>query len=186
MKKKLDNKLDLEGNHEGYSGTFRWKSSFKLPSLPTNYNEILNSNVKVNNKINYSQGWLQYFLSRDEYTTNKGIKVNSPLVAVAQNDLSLVDCLSTPISIIYALKRLGIVISNDSNKKKGPITLICIGCSAKAEERILRTTNVFEELLLYFENTEKIELILVGPGNDIYNHNIQFIIILNITITTRN
>ena len=71
----LNEKIDLEGNQEGYSGTFRWKSSLKLPSLPSSYHEILKKSISIKNSINYGKGWLQYLLTRDEYTIKKMNKI---------------------------------------------------------------------------------------------------------------
>ena len=50
------NDVDLEGNGEGYSGTFRWKNSKILPSMPKTH---------PNDCLNVSNGWMEYFLSRE-------------------------------------------------------------------------------------------------------------------------
>ena len=158
----MNRDIDLEGNNDGYSGTFRWKSNKKLLSLP-----LLSINDNNNDDsitINYELGWMQYLISRDEYNHSKGLKVTTPLISIAQKDLSLIDCLSTPLSIVHIIQKLGIYNNNDTNKKKKvPITIICIGCSSKAEERILRETNCFMEILYYFQHVILVELILVGP-----------------------
>ena len=50
--------IDLEGNGEGYSGTFRWKQNKKLYSFPK---------PNTNNKLlNVNRAWMEYFLSRND------------------------------------------------------------------------------------------------------------------------
>ena len=70
-----DDLVDLDGSGDGYSGTFRWKKSKKLQSLPERSPE----------PISLEEGWIGYFLSRccDENAA-------AGLIAKVQADLSMV------------------------------------------------------------------------------------------------
>lgn len=49
------NELDLDGDGNGYSGTFRWKATKKLMSLPKFIGEC--------EDLNYNS-WMEFFSSR--------------------------------------------------------------------------------------------------------------------------
>lgn len=137
--------VDLEGDGDGYSGTFRWKKSKKLRNMPP----------CPPSKLDLSGGWLEYLLSRDNTEPN-GVS----LVGQAQQDLSMIDCLSTPVTITKMCISAGIC-SMESTLPS--LHIICIGASAKAEGRVLEETNCFKELSYIFRNIRLIHLYLVGP-----------------------
>ena len=143
------NEVDLDGDGSGYSGTFRWKSTKVLNSMPASVNKRL--------KLDFTS-WMKYFSSRC-----KSVETAKHLIQTIQKDLSYVDCLSFPLSICYLFENsvFGNVLHTEEKYKK--VTLVCIGCSTKAEERVLRETNCFLELCYYFFNVQNIELWLVGP-----------------------
>jgi hypothetical protein len=162
-----DNDLDTNS----YSGTFRWKASKKLPSLPPLDAPLLAS------YIDYQHGWKGYFLSRQQQ--------DSSLMQIALQDLSLVDCLSFVNSILYLVWEKNILhlelidqfkqqhamhvqtsecLSDQTTRRYEKLRFYCIGCSSKAEERILRETNAFQELLyVLYPIVEEIELWFIGP-----------------------
>lgn len=73
--------------------------------------------------------------------------------------MSLIDCLSSPLTIGAMCKKLGV-----TNLKLDKLILVCIGCSGKAEERILKETNCWPELQYCFPLSIKhIEVWFVGP-----------------------
>lgn len=141
-----DDDLDLEGDGDGYSGTFRWKKTKKLNSMP---------NWNASQKLNISGGWMEYLISRGN-TEDDSIN----LIGKAQQDLSLIDCLSTPVTIAKMCISAGIC-SDDSIAEC--FHIICIGTSAKAEGRVLNETNCFRELSYIFPNIRSLKLYLVGP-----------------------
>eukprot|EP01031_Cornospumella_fuschlensis_P028152 gene28152-33993_t len=155
---------DLESS-SSYSGTFRWKKVKILPRMPNTRHADLGIEVR---SINWTKGWKEYFTTRGNLSVveQDGTSLLDPARALLQyafNDLSLVDCLSFPLSVAFFLHtfidELG--LSFECNYEK--LTIICIGCSEKAEERVLKQTNAFLELQLALFNVKSIELWLVGP-----------------------
>jgi hypothetical protein len=140
------NDLDLEGNGDGYSGTFRWKRTKKLKSMPS-WNK--------SRKLNITGGWMEYLISRGS-TEDDSIT----LIGQAQQDLSLIDCLSTPVTIAKMCLSAGICTQDSTSDC---LHIICIGTSDKAEGRVLNETNCFSELSHIFPNIRSLNLYLVGP-----------------------
>jgi hypothetical protein len=132
------------------SGTFRWKSSKKLANMPP---------LPIT-KLDITKGWMPYFLSRCD--TNEGC---ATLIKSVQSDLSQIDCLSSPLTIAHVITSIKGISNTILNKSihYDEINLIVIGCSSKAEERILRETNCWHELLSFFPNTNVVNLWLCGP-----------------------
>eukprot|EP01038_Epipyxis_sp_PR26KG_P008613 gene8613-11646_t len=182
----LDNLVDAEGDGSGYSGTFRWKASKLLQSIP-----LMNtSNLP---KLNYGRGWMEYFISRSNnnnkrynnnviLTNNKGddIEIDDSVMKIiqfVQSDLSIIDCLSSPVTICALCEQIKfsfltdlIIPTINSN-----ITIICIGCAAKTEERILKETSAWLELFHFFAYYHiNISLWLVGPEISSSESNLKF------------
>lgn len=135
---------DYMGEDGQYSGTFRWKRTKKLKSMPP-------PKLPLSNEPLPYKGWKTYLMER--------VPVDSFLRSV-QEDMSIIDCLSSPLSICHICDRLKLL---DRSVVYESITIICIGCSSKAEERILKETNCWQEMRLYFRNVVKLDLWLVGP-----------------------
>ena len=177
---------DSDLDSSSYSGTFRWKSTKKLASLPLppivaedSDDEVANAPINSSSsssstlasRIDYQHGWKGYFLSRQDG--------DPTLMQSALQDLSLVDCLSFVNSILYQLWEKNILhldlidrykqvkdphITTSSSQRYEKLRLFCIGCSSKAEERILRETNCFNELIhVLHPIVQEIELWLIGP-----------------------
>jgi hypothetical protein len=135
--------VDLEGKGDGYSGTFRWKKTKILPTIP-----------KCSSDVNINAGWMEYLLSRFE-----SVEDGFALVTKAQKDLCMIDCLSTPVSIGKMCITTAIV-----NYLTSTVHIVCIGASSKTEGRIFNETNAFDELInILPKSLKQIYLYLVGP-----------------------
>ena len=102
--------LDFSEDHfDGqYSGTFRWKKSKKLKSLPR---------IQLNNTVYdlHYLNWMQYFKSRAHLAflsapllskTQSLNAVEKDLLSLIHNDLAIIDCLSTPVTIAYFMEKV--------------------------------------------------------------------------------
>jgi len=175
--------IDLDGQEGSMmSGVFRWKLSHKLRSLPVISNDDI---IRVQPKLDFSKGWMEYFRSRCSNEAKF-----TQLVQYVQEDLCLIDCLSFPMSILNAVMKTKILgdtgtgTSTSSakfvvNQQLDGLHIVCLGCSAKAEERILRETLCFYEIGLALghrvgkRNGTGIHLYLVGPEMSRTQSNIQ-------------
>ena len=90
-----------------YSGTFRWKRSKKLNSLP--YVSVSNALYDL-----HYLNWMQYFKSRahlafisDSFSQSQSLKaLEKDLISYVHNDLAVIDCLSTPVTIAYLMEKV--------------------------------------------------------------------------------
>jgi hypothetical protein len=142
--------VDLDATTGGYSGTFRWAASKRLKSMP----DMIEKHAAHHVSLDYENGWMGYFLSRIPHDDT----ACANFIKSVKEDLSIIDCLSTPVSIPYICRRLNLLEATQS-----VVNVVMIGCSEKAEERIARETNCFEELCLGFPDVEQINVFLVGP-----------------------
>lgn len=62
----MEDSVDLEGDGSGYSGTFRWKASKKLNSLPL---------TSKNRKTMEYTNWMKYFVFRSASDEEAGVLV---------------------------------------------------------------------------------------------------------------
>lgn len=180
-KKVVEKEIDLHAEEDKttYSGTFRWKSTKKLLSLPPLINrlEVAYTIDTISEIIALNQGWKGYFLSRGQLSSHFDHDKNKKLIEVALDDLSFVDCLSFPLSIVYLLIEKNLLNLNLSEPVVyQELNIICIGCSYKTEERILRETNCFQELkYLLLGFFQQINFYFVGP--EISETKLDFIVI---------
>jgi hypothetical protein len=149
--------IDLEGS-EGkmMSGVFRWKASHVLRSLPS-WTKITNGEKGKKRRPYSYTGWAEFFLSKCQELDEE---LGPQLLGYVHSDLSIIDCLSFPLSVIYAgiqTKVLPLETELDY------LNMVCVGCSGKAEERVLRQTECWEELALAYPRIKKLNLYLVGP-----------------------
>ena len=87
----MEQEVDLEGDGDGYSGTFRWKKTKKLQSMPAYDPPVAATRAREtsNNVYNLLHGqWMNYFVARG-VTNDAGLH----LVATVQQDLAMIDCL---------------------------------------------------------------------------------------------
>ena len=140
-----------EDTLEGYSGTFRWKKEKRLPSLPTTATTVADDKEHLDEAM---KGWMQYLVTRCETPA----ECNS-IITGAKKDMSLIDCLSPALTVGYSLVELNIfphLLSED-------LVIVCMGCSSKCEERILRETNCWAELQRFVDVRSRCKVWLLGP-----------------------
>ena len=93
------------------------------------------------------------------------------LIKAAKADMSLIDCLSFPLSILFALNEMKF---NEKLKSSSTdiLHIVCIGCSSKAEERVLIGSDTWQELFIAFDGViQELHLYLVGPEmSDTYDY----------------
>lgn len=70
------------------------------------------------------------------------------------DDASLLDALSFPVTILFGMAQLNLVPGSHLN-------VLALGTSRRAEERVARSSRIWDELSHYFDT--KIDLWLVGP-----------------------
>ena len=120
-------------------GTLRWSGGAGFPRLgPWPKGEPLAPKLT---------GWRDYLEARLLPDANGTIKVEAPLL----------DGLSYPLSLIHALQQL-----NLRPPEPGPLYVLIIGASSKAEERLVRDSDYWQELERFFPGAV-IELVFVGP-----------------------
>lgn len=168
------NQIDDRIDPNTYSGTFRWRMDQPLPTLPP-ISELSCLLEPFTLKYN---GWHKYFQSRGQFTTLTGDSgVEDPgdrLVQYAMSNIAIVDCLSFPLSIAKILNESNSVFqANNAVGEYQVVNILCMGCSAKAEERILRETPTFGELLYLLPAFQTINLWLIGPEISITRQNIK-------------
>jgi hypothetical protein len=159
---------EIEDSIEGtsYSGTFRWKANKSLPKLPP-ISPLSNLIEPFN--LSISSGWRGYFYTRGQYSSysseicDEAEEAGQKLVDYALKNLCLVDCMSFPLSIAHILSKCEAFDKQNQLQKFKEINILCIGCSQRAEERILRQSNAFEELLFLLPSYQQIHLWLIGP-----------------------
>lgn len=146
-------KLDTRGDGM-YSGTFRWLESKRFPALPAFSATHLNHQQSHNESNNTSasplaKGWEGYLSARSDAKTN--------LLAVASQDPSCLDALSFPITLVHVVQLLSLWNKSDDEKH-----ILIIGASSKAEQRIWRITDYWDELAHFFPATS-VRLWFIGP-----------------------
>ena len=157
----MEQEVDLEGDGDGYSGTFRWKRTKKLQSMPA-VGPPVKTRLEAGSAYNLQHGqWMNYFVARST-TDDAGLR----LIAQVQQDLAMIDCLSTPLSIVFGLQKMGLLLAPDSTATTAArhnVHVVLMGASEKAEERILRETNMFNELAHAVGPCVHVHLYFVGP-----------------------
>ena len=135
-------KMDFEhgADHGQCVGTLRWKSGASFPRLGAWPTELVGRAPKLT-------GWRDYLEWRIPADATGTIKVEAPLL----------DGLSYPLSLIHALQSLRL-----RPPQPGPLYLIIIGASSKAEERLVRDSDYWQELSRFFVGAS-IELVFCGP-----------------------
>lgn len=150
----ISDAIDLNGQEGSMmTGVFRWKKSHHLRSLP----------ASSTGSSDFTKGWMELFQSRC-----KSKKELENLVEYVQQDLSIIDCLSFPATIVSAIKRSNLLSENQSQSQQVEILdelhIVCMGCSSKTEERILRETRCWHELGIALQGSvHHVHLYLVGP-----------------------
>lgn len=149
IKDHLENEED-EMKEKAYLGTFRWKRTLQFPLLG-------NTTVMTYDKLSK---WSDYINQRLTF----------------QFEPYIVDALSYPMSIIYALNCVFQTKQTDLSTMS-EVNIIILGASSKTECRIALESNYFDELYYYFlqktgNGALKASLYFVGeevPNNNSYD-----------------
>ncbi len=88
----MEDQVDIEGNGEGYSGTFRWKKSKVLGSMPPRMHPLIRG-------LFNEDGWMTFFMTRVPVGNDCANLINA-----VRSDLSFIDCLSSPCTVAYMLE----------------------------------------------------------------------------------
>ena len=119
-------------------GTLRWSEQDRFPVLaPWPRGEVAGTLTN----------WRDYLEMRLPPDATGTIRVEPPML----------DGLSYPLPLVYALQRLRM-----QPPSPGPLTLLVVGASSKAEERLMRESTYWYELTHFFPGTQ-IELVFCGP-----------------------
>lgn len=118
-------------------GTLRWSAGAAFPPLPP-------WDGPTAPALDSWRAYLETRLPPDESGT---IRVEPPML----------DGLSYPLTLVHAMRLLRL-----KPPRPGPFAILVLGASSKAEERLLRDSNYWEELLHYLPGTQ-LELLFVGP-----------------------
>ncbi|KAL3661296.1 hypothetical protein V7S43_013501 [Phytophthora oleae] len=134
-------KLDPRGDGM-YSGTFRWLESKVFPQLPP----------FPSHSVDLSAGWKEFLASRSSPSDHVD------LVATATYDPSMLDALSFPVTLLHVTQLLALC--------KGPqLRVLVVGASQKAEQRVWRITNYWNEVAAFYAKT-RVTLFFIGPEVD--------------------
>ena len=128
-------------------GTLRWSESDRFPALapwPLRKGEVPPSLTN----------WRDYLEMRMPADGTGTIRVEPPML----------DGLSYPLTLVYALQRLRL-----RPPTPGPLSILIVGASSKAEERLLRETTYWLELS-HFLGGAALELVFLGPEIAVAHH----------------
>ncbi|EEY65148.1 uncharacterized protein PITG_16343 [Phytophthora infestans T30-4] len=125
-----------------YSGTFRWLESKVFPQFPPYPSQ----------SVSLSAGWKQFLTSRSSSSAHVD------LVATATYDASMLDALSFPITLLHVTQLLQLCTGPE-------LRVLVIGASQKAEQRIWRITNYWNEVAAFYADA-KVTLFFIGPEVD--------------------
>ncbi|KAI9989190.1 hypothetical protein PInf_019329 [Phytophthora infestans] len=134
-------KLDPRGDGM-YSGTFRWLESKVFPQFPPYPSQ----------SVSLSAGWKQFLTSRSSSSAHVD------LVATATYDASMLDALSFPITLLHVTQLLQLCTGPE-------LRVLVIGASQKAEQRIWRITNYWNEVAAFYADA-KVTIFFIGPEVD--------------------
>ena len=110
---KTQSVIDVDGDGNGYSGTFRWNKSKMLQSMPS-----VHESLKINT---YKGGWMAYLMNRC-----RDDKKCASLIKRIQSDLSMIDCLSSPLTIASMCSSVGLLSLSQVNQIS-VLNIICMG-----------------------------------------------------------
>lgn len=121
-------------------GTLRWDEGLKFPKLPP-------WPLPAGDAPPSMGGWRDYLSTRLPPDSKGTIRVEPPML----------DGCSYPLTLVHVLQLLRF-----RPPQPGPLHILAIGASSKAEERLLRDSNYWDELCHFLPGTS-LELVFVGP-----------------------
>ena len=122
-------------------GTLRWDESSRFPALPAWPATLLSDEVPA------PEGWRDYLEMRLPPDAGGVIHVEPPML----------DGLSYPLSLLHAMRLLRLRPPSHET-----LTVLIVGATSKAEARLLRDSNYWNELV-YFLPGAVLHLVFVGP-----------------------
>lgn len=122
-------------------GTLRWSEDSAFPQLPPWPKGVAPPPLA---------GWRSYLENRLEPDESGSLRVEPPQL----------DGLSYPLSLLRAMQLLRL-----QPPSPGPLTILVIGASSRAEERLQRDSNYWEELGHFLPST-RLKVVFVGPEID--------------------
>ena len=130
-------------------GTLRWSEKDAFPKLAA-------WPLPAGTPPPALSGWRKYLEMRLANTADASgtLRIEPPMI----------DGLSYPLSLVFALQQLRL-----RPPQPGPLQLLLVGASSKAEERLMRETTYWHELLHYFPGAN-LELVFVGPEINTRDH----------------
>ena len=121
-------------------GTLRWSEQDSFPRLPA-------WPLTANEPIPPLKSWRHYLEMRLPPDGDGTIRVQPPLL----------DGLSYPVTLLFALQQLQL-----QPPSPGPLTILVVGASSKAEERLMRESTYWLELTHHLRGID-VNLVFVGP-----------------------
>lgn len=122
-------------------GTLRWDESSRFPRLPAWPASLVGDEAPL------PEGWRGYLEMRLLPDAGGVIRVEPPML----------DGLSYPLSLLHAMRLLRLRPPSHET-----LTVLIIGSSSKAEARLLRDSNYWDELV-HFLPSAVLHLVFVGP-----------------------
>jgi hypothetical protein len=152
-------KHDDEMEQGACVGTFRWKSDKRFPTLPplaesNGASALKDASLFQQFLANSFSGWGGYFAHRSTSTVD--------VARAAHQDLSLVDGLSFPLSLAFGLHAMGVSAGALRRMKAAQVDVVVLGASFKAEVRVAKQTQYWQELSAFFPGVA-FHLWMVGP-----------------------
>ena len=139
-------RFDHDGPTKGECvGTLRWSEKDSFPELPPWPRGLSSPRLS---------DWRAYLEARLSPNSKGEIRVEA----------SMLDGLSYVLSLLYALQVLRL-----RPPSPGPLTLLMVGASSRAEERLMRDSTYWHELVHFLPGVH-IELVFVGPEIDHARH----------------
>ena len=148
--------LDLDGKEGEYVGTLRWGKGHRFPPLGPPSRECA--------AVFASLGGAGIRLMKRGWPDYAGVRLpDDPVRGGPVVDPSMIDGLSYPLTLAWALAALGMASSGVEGSDAGsPLEVLLVGAAEKTEERVLVETNYFAELAVLLPR-RRLRLSLVGP-----------------------
>eukprot|EP00927_Polykrikos_kofoidii_P065526 TRINITY_DN61267_c0_g1_i1.p1 TRINITY_DN61267_c0_g1~~TRINITY_DN61267_c0_g1_i1.p1 ORF type:complete len:679 (+),score=110.30 TRINITY_DN61267_c0_g1_i1:33-2069(+) len=153
---------EIDESVDGRSpGTFRWAKTKELVSLPQSRESVCTDALG-------GQGWGAFLMARG----------GEALVHTGKTDPSLIDGLSFPLSLAWALKRAEVLPFRFGEGKQQVeervLNVVILGATSKAEVRLWETTSYWQEFCVMLPATSgrnitaapRVEFHFVGPEID--------------------
>mmetsp|Transcript_15551 Transcript_15551/g.25454 ORF Transcript_15551/g.25454 Transcript_15551/m.25454 type:complete len:369 (+) Transcript_15551:119-1225(+) len=134
-------------------GTFRWKRGKVFPVLDDQVPPGM-ARLIPRAKATVDKGWAEFLASR----------LGDPrAIPLCQRDMSLIDGLSFPITLLHILEKLAMGPTQLEKARISTLNIVIMGASYKAEVRIFEETDYWSEVQRQFGSFTHVQLWFVGP-----------------------